>query len=194
MGVLVLGLHALLGLALLNAIVRQPSRHESPRVSVRLLPAPARIAAHTRPDVAAARPQAAASVRAPARPRSLEQTIGPAEPSMPTDAEPVAAAAAASAAPPLDADLLDNPASRRAIRNAARDPHLAGRVNEQFGVRSASRDERLIAAAQRAARPDCLRADALKNDPPEIAGIGLGGLLALPFLPHAALTGKCALP
>ena len=115
---------------------------------------------------------------------------------MPAATTPITTADAASAPTPAspDTDLLDTDASRRAIRSAARNPNLAGRVNEQVGVRSPTRDEQLSAATRQAGRPDCLRADALKNDPPEIAGIGLGGLLALPLLPHAALTGKCALP
>ncbi|HSY28180.1 MAG TPA: hypothetical protein VK832_11790 [Burkholderiaceae bacterium] len=39
--------------------------------------------------------------------------------------------------------------------------------------------------------PDCLSPDALKHNPPQIGPISLGGILILPFLADAALTGKC---
>jgi hypothetical protein len=193
-GVFVLSLHALLWLALLNTIVRQRSVPESPRVSVRLLPA--RVEQPELPRAGPASPPITTADRAPSRQRQTRRLVETNEPALPTAAAPITTAEAASAAAQTspDTDLLHTDASRRAIRSAAHQPNLASRVNEQVGVRSPTRDEQLSAATQQAGRPDCLKADALKNDPPEIGGIGLGGLLALPFLPHAALTGKCALP
>jgi hypothetical protein len=46
-------------------------------------------------------------------------------------------------------------------------------------------------AAEFASIPDCVGPDALRHDPPKVGPVVLGGLLALPFLAHAALTGKC---
>jgi hypothetical protein len=46
-------------------------------------------------------------------------------------------------------------------------------------------------AAEFASIPNCIGPDALKHDPPKVGPVALGGLLALPFLAHAALTGKC---
>jgi hypothetical protein len=45
--------------------------------------------------------------------------------------------------------------------------------------------------AEFASIPNCMGPDALKHDPAKIGPVGLGGLLALPFLAHAAITGKC---
>lgn len=54
-----------------------------------------------------------------------------------------------------------------------------------------SQYEQFHDAAEFAGIPDCLGPNALKHDPPKIGPIALGGLLAAPFLAHAALTGKC---
>ena len=42
--------------------------------------------------------------------------------------------------------------------------------------------------------PGCLNSDGLKHDPPKIGPIGVGGYLAIPFVVHAAITGKCKVP
>jgi hypothetical protein len=39
--------------------------------------------------------------------------------------------------------------------------------------------------------PDCLHSDGLKRQPPAIGPVGVGGLLALPFVGLAKLRGKC---
>lgn len=39
--------------------------------------------------------------------------------------------------------------------------------------------------------PSCWHPDAMKHQPPKIGPIGLGGILALPFLASAVLRGKC---
>ena len=56
--------------------------------------------------------------------------------------------------------------------------------------------ERFAAGARHAKVPNCLSPDGLKHNPPviKIAGVpvfGVGGVLALPFLAQAAVTGKC---
>jgi hypothetical protein len=54
-----------------------------------------------------------------------------------------------------------------------------------------SKYEQFADTAEAATIPNCLAADGLKLDPPHLGPIGLGGLLAIPFVAHAALTGKC---
>jgi hypothetical protein len=51
--------------------------------------------------------------------------------------------------------------------------------------------EKFEETAEAATVPDCLGKDGLKLDPPHLGPVGFGGLLALPFLAHAAVTGKC---
>jgi hypothetical protein len=60
-------------------------------------------------------------------------------------------------------------------------------------VRELGRFEQFGADVQEASVPDCDKGDALKLDPPVIPGtrVGLKGLLVLPHLAHAALTGRC---
>lgn len=50
------------------------------------------------------------------------------------------------------------------------------------------------AQVEEATTPDCMKADALKHDPPKIGPVGLSGPLVLLFLAHAVATGKCQLP
>lgn len=60
-------------------------------------------------------------------------------------------------------------------------------------VRELGRFEQFGADVQEASVPDCDKPDALKLDPPVIPGtrVALKGLLVLPHLAHAALTGRC---
>lgn len=56
--------------------------------------------------------------------------------------------------------------------------------------------ERFAADARHAKIPNCLSPDGLKHNPPviKVGGVpvfGVGGVLALPFLAQAAVTGKC---
>jgi len=182
-GVLVLALHALLALALLNTLVRQRGKPESPRATVRLLPAPTRFAPQPPPDVAVARPPAAATVHARARSRPAEHAVEAVERPMPLDTAPTRTAEAASAPTPPDRDLLDTDASRRALHSAARNPNLASRVDAQVGVHSPTAAQRLPGNIQQAGKGDCGKGD--------YPGAGMG-LLSLPFIAAALATGNCA--
>lgn len=51
--------------------------------------------------------------------------------------------------------------------------------------------EKFAAGAKAAEVPGCLRPDALKHNPPTVGPIVFSGLLSLPWLAGAALTGKC---
>jgi len=186
-GVLVLALHALLALALLTTLAKQRAQPESPRVSVRLLPAPTRIAPQPLPGVAAARPPSAATVHAPTRARAstrpAEDAVeAPGRP-MPLDTAPPRTAEAASAPTSPDTDLLDTAASRRALRSAAGNLNLASRVNAQLGVHSPTTAQRLPGSIQQAGKGDCSKG--------EYPGAGMG-LLSLPFIAAALAAGNCA--
>lgn len=186
-GVLVLCLHVLLGLALPSAVVRHRSVSESPRVGVRLLPAPARVGPQAPPGTASTRPPSTAAGQRPARQRPTERSAKPEYPA-PAEAAPITTAEAASAPTPTPTQpdafgLLDNDASRRAIRSAARSPNLASRVNDQVGVRSPTAAQRLPGNIQQAAKGDCVKGG--------FPGGGMG-LLSLPFFAAALASGNCA--
>jgi hypothetical protein len=182
-GVFVLVLHALLGFALLSTMVRQRGVPESPRVSVRLLPArvespPSPPSPRSRPP-ATMRPPIATTARTQTRPHPAERAADPSEQSvLQVQAAPITAEAA-SAPPPL----LDTEASRRAIRSAARNPNLASRVDEQVGVHSPTAAQRIPGNIQQAGKGDCIKTG--------YPGAGMG-LLSLPFFAAALATGNCA--
>ncbi|USX23183.1 hypothetical protein NHH82_13890 [Oxalobacteraceae bacterium OTU3REALA1] len=65
-------------------------------------------------------------------------------------------------------------------------------INRDAGALSAGKTESIMSAAfDQAKVPDCLHADALKNQPARIGFIGVGGPYALPWVIAAALRGKC---
>jgi hypothetical protein len=118
----------------------------------------------------------------------------PALPAAPgTPAGPLAAAAAA----PHPSAHPDARQLRQAIGAALAEAEAA-RDKRPF-VRSApppDKYQRFAVAFHEARVPDCIgKDDALRLDPPEVklgkVKVGLGGVFALPFLAHAALTGKC---
>ena len=74
-------------------------------------------------------------------------------------------------------------ATRRAIREAARQPLLSERAAQATGQPFRRGAERLADAASGAGKGDCLKG--------EYAGGGMG-LLSLPFLAVAAARGDCA--
>jgi opacity protein-like surface antigen len=63
-------------------------------------------------------------------------------------------------------------------------------VVQQVTIR-ADKYEKFAAAFSEAKVPDCLHEDGLKRQPTNIGPIGLGGILALPFVAVAKLRGKC---
>ena len=99
-----------------------------------------------------------------------------AEPTLSLLPEPPASA-------PKQERLLDNAATRQAIRDAARGPLLSERAATATGIAPVTAAERLSNGAAAAAKGDCGKG--------EFAGGGMG-LLSLPFLVAAAATGQCA--
>ena len=89
---------------------------------------------------------------------------------------------AAASAPPADLSFLDNAATRRAIRDAARGSTLASRGNEITNNRQTA-GERLAQGVDAAHKGDCMKGEYL--------GGGMG-LLSAPFLLAAAAMGNCS--
>jgi hypothetical protein len=93
------------------------------------------------------------------------------------------ASAATTAGGAAGVDLLDTEASRRAIREAARQRPIGELGAQATGEPSApGAQERLAQDIARGARGDCLKG--------EYAGSGMG-LLSLPFWLMAELRDKC---
>lgn len=89
----------------------------------------------------------------------------------------------ASAASAPRGSLLDNPASRQALRALGQRPLLSERAAQAMGDDLQRTDGALTQDVQRAAKGDCLHG--------EFAGAGMG-LLSLPALAVAAARGQCA--
>lgn len=106
---------------------------------------------------------------------------------------PLAAAAADPApAPPAPARLrvTDRDLIAKAVRETLAETPPAPLARNGRSL-SADAQGTLGRAFDEAQVPGCLRPDGLKLQPPRIGPVGVGGLLALPFLALAAVRGKC---
>jgi type IV secretory pathway VirB10-like protein len=182
----VAALHLLL-LGLLQGSLRgpelRPGPAQAPLVLVWIKPAPP-----VPQDVAPPTP------RAPPPPKPVRSAEPPTRaappPSLQEAVPPGVAHAASAAAPAIQAaasapsgDLLDTEASRRAIREAARQRSTGEMGATATGEKSpVSEQERMGQEIARGARGDCLKG--------EYAGSGMG-LLSLPFWLMAELREKC---
>lgn len=168
-----------LGVAMLLSLRPAQAPRQEARLQLRLIPAE-RAAPQAAPSpIALPRTVAPTRTAAPAAIVLLPPT--PAEPAaepQPSAPAPVAEAPA-SAQQPL---LLHTEATRRAVREAARNPPLA--VVAQAGLpQRETRDQRLARTMAEAGRGDCNKGQFL--------GGGMG-LLSLPFWVAAEATGQCA--
>ena len=93
------------------------------------------------------------------------------------------------ASAPLRLDSAVVGAAAKASKSEVR--KMADLAGKELNAPRPTKDEVMAAAIADAAVPGCLRPDALKHDPPQIGPIGLSGVLALPLLGRAVLTGKC---
>ena len=180
----VAALHLWLLLLLQGALRSPPPRTApapAPSVLVRMLPP--RAAAPTVSEVPPEPP------RPPAR-RMARPVLRPAVPAE-APAAPAAASAstpAVAATPPAPASappggLLDTEATRRAIREAARQPSIGEMGAAATGAPAPlSAQDRMGQEIARGARGDCLKG--------EYAGAGMG-LLSLPFWLMAEMGDKC---
>jgi hypothetical protein len=171
--------HLLLWLWLNGSGGRTAAKPAGQLVSLRL------IAERPRPERPIASPPPDAPPRSPARARVLPPPPldAPNESNAITSPAPTTAIAAASApalpgsAPPPSSSLLDSEATRRAVRQSARDAPLTARSDLPENAQ-----QRLGREIGEAATGDCLKG--------EFAGGGMG-LLSLPFWALAEARGKC---
>lgn len=120
---------------------------------------------------------------------TAEQEFG-SEDEQPGDTKvPKAAEVNAVAASPLSLAPLDLTPSKSAIHNALGVGSLA-RHNISQTTPNDARSE-MERAMSLAAKPDCLSADALKHEPPQLLSVGVSGILVIPSWLKAAAIGKC---
>lgn len=175
-----------LGLALLLNLRPGQAPQPQARLQLRLIPAerPADAQISPQPRQSATPPPALPRPLVPPPAIVLLPHVPPvaAEPAEPA---PVAAPTAPLAEAPASAPqplLLHTEATRRAVREAARNPPLA--VVAQSGLpQRETRDQRLARTMSEAGRGDCGKG--------EYAGGGMG-LLSLPFWIAAEVRGQCA--
>lgn len=101
---------------------------------------------------------------------------------------PVPAAQAPSVAPALTQTMI-----RDAVHAVLAEEAKAAEgqpAMQQVTIRG-DKYEKFGAAFSEAQVPDCLHEDGLKRQPTNLGPIGLGGILALPFVAVAKLRGKC---
>jgi len=182
----VLAVHVAL-MALLTGTRTAPRRDAAPpRVTLRLISTalPPRPASPT--DAAAARPVARTAASARARqptPMSDRDSRATAAPTATTATTAIAAEPGASAPEPLPS-LMESDATRRAIRASARTPSLSDQLAQsRQEPHQPSATDRLAIGVREAGKGDCAKG--------EYAGAGMG-LLSLPFLAAAAVSGNCA--
>lgn len=149
-------------------------------------PSPAAMARRVPTQPALRAPADHAPPRVPLRPPDPpvpgeDATEPPPGPNPGVAAAPAAPGTAASG--PTGGTLMTGDATRRAIREAARQPLLSERAAQATGQPFRRGAERLADAASAAGKGDCLKG--------EYAGGGMG-LLSLPFLAVAAARGDCA--
>ncbi|WP_374562347.1 hypothetical protein [Ideonella sp.] len=193
---MVLGLHALLFLALAHTMRerRVDVRHDRPPL---VWVQPLAQAAAQPPTLPAPPPRPAAAQRPrpvdpPALPRPAAPTLPPAHESTWVEPAPVVSAAPpapAASAPPAER-LLDSAATRAAIRQTGRQALLHERAAEATGTPIERTDTALARGVAEATIPDCLKDPKAASG--QIGPIALGGILGLPFLAARVASGRCA--
>jgi len=183
---LVLLAHALLGLWLSEAVRPAPREAATGQratalrlIAVRALP-PASPQQPAPGRSAGARSVAPRTARPPIENRPVPMAPADATPLV-SEAAPPAASNAPAAAPALPA-LLDSEATRRALRQAAREPPPSERAAALLGPAPETTQQRLGREIGQSATGECLQG--------EYAGGGMG-LLSLPFWLLAEARGKC---
>ena len=183
----VVALHLALLVLLQGALRSPPVRpliEPAPAVLVRMLPpAPVERVAPPEPMPETARRPARRAPPPEATATASVQAALPASAPEVATAPSVTASSATAAASAPAGDLLDTAATRRAIREAARQ-HSTGEMGAQATDANAplSAQERMGQEIARGARGDCLKG--------EFAGSGMG-LLSLPFWLIAEMRDKC---
>ncbi|RZU02510.1 hypothetical protein [Rivibacter subsaxonicus] len=159
-------------------------------------PAPGGAARAVRLSLMAPRPTASAIPASPQERPAIERSRPPAPRSQTTATTAIAPPTEAPRAAPAEAPraiaadepsseppLLDGAATRRAIRESARNPGLAQRSDDALGNAPRDANATLREGVDKAAHGDCAKG--------EYVGGGMG-LLSLPFWAAAELAGRCA--
>ncbi|HET7866905.1 MAG TPA: hypothetical protein VFL86_21095 [Burkholderiaceae bacterium] len=168
--------------------VAGPSRavHVTWLTEAETVPAAAPRPARSSPAAAPRRPREAQARTVPPSPFALNppsESVAPSpHPSTAPDGTPQADAPIA-AAPPASAPLLDSPASRRAIRELAREKPITEQAALASDTTPTAPGARLGERIREAGKGDCAKG--------EYFGGGMG-LLSLPFLAAAAIRDQCA--
>jgi hypothetical protein len=125
-------------------------------------------------------------------PQSQPRSVGGSEAALGASSSPVEAAASAQAAlhpaqpasQPLDLTLSSEKArSLAGVGSLTRDDlRQRGAVDTTSAVQK---------ALKQAETPSCLKANALKHEPPNILGVGVSGILVIPSWITATAKGKC---
>jgi hypothetical protein len=124
------------------------------------------------------------SVAAAALLASSAVTVAAADPATPRLAPDAAAT-------PARGRVTDPDVIARAVRETLAETPPASRRPDGGALRADAASEQFGRQFDEARVPGCLRPDGLRLQPPQIGPIGVGGLLALPFLAVAKLRGKC---
>jgi hypothetical protein len=193
MALVVLGLHALLFLALAHTMRQRQVevRHEQPPlVWVQpLAQAPAAPRAEQPPPPVARRPQ---HIDEPGKAQRRPASPAPAHESTWVEPAPAVSAAppvSAASAPPTER-LMDSEATRTAMRQTGKLALLHERAAAATGSPIERTDTALARQVAEAGTPDCLKDPQAASG--QIGPIGLGGILGLPFLAARVASGRCA--
>ncbi len=178
----VLALHAALIAALSRSWTMPRAAKAAQRVTLRIIPPAVPRPADSAPPTAA--PPLAARAMPPRKTTTPHANEPRETPTTTTTSAAIRAPEPAASEPDALPSLIDTDATRRAIRASARMPSLGdqlARSREEPARQSA--DYRLAHGVKNAGKGDCAKG--------EYAGAGMG-LLSLPFLAAAALSGDCA--
>jgi hypothetical protein len=182
MAIAVIAIHLLLAIALWQTLrTREVAVSPQQPALLWLRPAPAPVAAATKPPRATPPTQVRRTPRPVAPPPQPIATPKPGESEWVQPPVPVAAAPSASAAsaPPAER-LLDTEATRLAIRQSARGPLLHERATQAMGEDIARTDTGMAGGVASAGKPDCAKMQAP------------GGILGLPIVAAMVASGKCS--
>jgi hypothetical protein len=190
-------LHGVLLSQLRTAALPQPAPEPMPPVLMAHLWLPAPTLRPPQPEMPAT-PAERSPTAKPAAPRTARQppvsvadvpltTALPADAHSPEPMQPLPPSAPSSPHADRPLDLSPQAMGQAVRRNAT--PSLAQAAREQLGSEPAPAAARLGQHMASGAVPDCL------HNAPEGEGksspVAIGGLLALPFVVYAAMTGKC---
>ncbi|MFZ6646859.1 BF2992 family fimbrillin-A clan protein [Undibacterium sp. TJN25] len=164
-------------LALFNVM---PSVVKPPEAAIRTSP---QVSAHAsaRIETGAVRPAVSGAITSPSQDSALSAAA-------PDNVQETATLSAGSAL------KLDVKSIGKAYKDSRSDlQRMAEAAGKTLEAPPQTREQKFDAVIAEAAVPGCLAMgeDPMKHNPPMVAGVNLGGLLALPFYAGAIIKGKC---